>query len=471
MQSSAEALLRSVGTHRVRRRMILAFVLLALMAVLGGSLVAYQMFIGLRTPIERARDAERKVLHAAEIGRHSASIAAGLYRGTLEPLSPELIAEIEERMQRIGLHLADIGPLVTDEQDLYAQALPLFARAHRVIAGALEAGDTDRATYGQELNAQLVPILSEARVLTEEMIARNRAEAATQLHRSNDRMRLVLWATLAWTCLFILLIAAAGCYTVRIVRRQQRQIGDQMKRLELAIRDLDAFAGRIAHDLRGPLAPILLAGEHLQRNVDLPGVGRSADRIVRAARRADELIESLLAFSRAGEARPGRCDAARATARALEETLDAADQAAIDLRTEVAPVEVAIEEPLLAQSLQNLIGNAIRYMPDDATDRRITVRSHRTDGEVRFTVADTGRGIPPADRESVFRPFYRRADNAQAPGTGLGLATVRRIVEAHRGSVGIRDNPGGGALLWFTVPTAPPAAEQPHPAPLISEPA
>lgn len=451
--------------RRVRCRMAIAFLLLGLLALFGAGAVAYQMLVGVRAPLDEARRAEIKVLHTAEIARHGTAIGAELYRHAISPLAPGESANLRARAEEIAEHMQRLGPLIdAGEEDSYQRAQALFKSFHAVTAQALAATERGQQDAVVELlQDQMLPVLAEAREIADEMIESNQAAAAAYLHEGNERMRNVLWVVLVAAFLFILLIAGAGCYSFRIVRRQQERITDQMSRLEQAVADLDAFAGRVAHDIRAPLGPVLLAAEQLQRSRDPQVVERMADRILRSARSANELIESLLAFSRAGQATPGgQCDTAVAVERALDETRDAASEANVDLKVEPASHRVAIEEPLLSQLLVNLIGNAIRYMPEERRERRVRVSARRRGAMVRLEVADTGRGIPSGERDRVFQPFYR--DTLAHPGvrgTGLGLATVRRIVEAHGGSVGISDAPEGGACVWFTVPTVPSAVTAP----------
>jgi two-component system, OmpR family, sensor histidine kinase KdpD len=102
--------------------------------------------------------------------------------------------------------------------------------------------------------------------------------------------------------------------------------------------------------------------------------------------------------------------------------------------------------------LSNLIDNAVKFAPADST---VEVNARRSAATLEFVVADRGSGIPPEDRESVFRPFYRR-DGAtpDVGGAGLGLSIARGLAEAQGGSVRYEDRPGGGSVFVFSVPAA-----------------
>jgi signal transduction histidine kinase len=83
----------------------------------------------------------------------------------------------------------------------------------------------------------------------------------------------------------------------------------------------------------------------------------------------------------------------------------------------------------------------------------ITVRALTRTDTIRFEVADTGPGIPPEQRGRIFEKFVRGSNDAGGA-AGLGLSISKDIVEAHDGAIGVEDTPGGGATLWFTLPTA-----------------
>jgi signal transduction histidine kinase len=101
----------------------------------------------------------------------------------------------------------------------------------------------------------------------------------------------------------------------------------------------------------------------------------------------------------------------------------------------------------------NLVRNAIKYMGDSAT-RRIVVRVREEGERVRTEVADTGPGIPPETRASLFELYFRGRHERGKEGLGLGLATVKRLAEAHGGSVGVSSEVGRGSTFHFLLPRA-----------------
>jgi signal transduction histidine kinase len=125
----------------------------------------------------------------------------------------------------------------------------------------------------------------------------------------------------------------------------------------------------------------------------------------------------------------------------------------IDLIVEPSdPVDVACSVGVLTSVAQNLVGNAIKYM-GDALVRRVIVRAKTTGQMVRLTVEDTGPGIEPELEKRMFEPFTR-GRHETIGGIGLGLATVRRLVEAHGGIVGVKSSIGAGTVFWIELPLA-----------------
>jgi signal transduction histidine kinase len=107
---------------------------------------------------------------------------------------------------------------------------------------------------------------------------------------------------------------------------------------------------------------------------------------------------------------------------------------------------------VLASLISNLVRNAIKHM-GEGERRQIHVRIEARRDRVRFEVQDTGPGLPPELLRNAFDP-YVRGTGTSVPGLGLGLATVRRLVEGHFGRYGVSSRPGEGALFWFELPAA-----------------
>lgn len=244
------------------------------------------------------------------------------------------------------------------------------------------------------------------------------------------------------------LVAADGTQaTLRDLQRQQ-----------------ELFAHGISHELRAPLRAIetfatLLASHD---GAALSDSGRDhLQRIRSAAARMGRLIEALLEYARVERAVPaaGTVDLSLLAEWAGAELQDAAPQRAAAIR--VAPgLRVRGDEALLRIVLQQLLGNAWRFTPDDAPVH-IDVDG-RLEGEwLRIEVRDHGRGFDPRYVDKLFEPFQRLHAAEDGAGDGLGLAIARRIIERHGGRMHARSEPGGGSVFGFELPAAEaPMAQQ-----------
>ena len=118
----------------------------------------------------------------------------------------------------------------------------------------------------------------------------------------------------------------------------------------------------------------------------------------------------------------------------------------------VAACAVACTPGVLTSLLVNLLHNAIKYI-GDGPQKRIAVGVLDLGERLRFEVEDSGPGLPPGLESTVFE-LHVRAEGSKKPGLGLGLATVKRLVTAHHGVVGVRSAPHGGSVFWFELPRA-----------------
>jgi signal transduction histidine kinase len=252
-------------------------------------------------------------------------------------------------------------------------------------------------------------------------------------------------------CLALTVVAALLAY--RLGRRYTLL-------LEQRADELEAFAGRVAHDVVGPLSAASLALDLLARGKATP---ERAGRAIEAGRagisRAKLIADGLLAFARAG-ARPepgARADVAEVVAGAFKDVAAVTAERGIALVAEVEGAgAVACNPGVLASLVSNLVRNAVKYGISGPSPR-IAVRAFniqdRGGARVRIEVADNGPGLPPELGTQVFEP-YVRGQNSGQPGIGLGLATVKRIAVAHGGEASVRSMPGAGCTFSVELPAA-----------------
>jgi signal transduction histidine kinase len=217
-------------------------------------------------------------------------------------------------------------------------------------------------------------------------------------------------------------------------------------------RDLETFAYSVSHDLRAPLRTIRSVAEELAAGsistLDAGG-RRSVARILQAADRADKMVRDLLVYDRISQI------AIQPAPVSLEPTVKEAlirlnglihtSQAEIDT---VEPLPKVMGQPgLLTEILQNLLANAITYVAPGVRPQ-VRLWAERRGTTVRLWVQDNGIGIEPEYQEQIFGLFQRLHPPDVYPGTGIGLATVRRAAERLQGHVGVESEPGHGSRFW-----------------------
>lgn len=222
-----------------------------------------------------------------------------------------------------------------------------------------------------------------------------------------------------------------------------------------ARQDLDAFAGRIAHDLKNLLAPLSLIGAQVKLSLD-ERARRAGERLDRLSRRANDLLDGMLAFARAGrfEAEEGGVLVREVVADVVEDLSGLRSRIGAELDIQGGEsVAVALPRGLLYVVLVNLLTNALKFM-EGRPERRVSVTAQSLDGHCLLTVEDTGPGIAPEVLPHIFEPFFR-APGAGASGHGIGLATVQRILKASQGEVRVESVLGVGTIFRVRLPLAP----------------
>jgi len=230
-----------------------------------------------------------------------------------------------------------------------------------------------------------------------------------------------------------------------------REMEERAQRNE-RLADLGRLAAGLAHELRNPLASMTGSIELLRGAAALGDEDRRLmDIVLREAARLDQLVGRFLEYSRPAAPRRASADLARMAAETLE--VFSHDPAAGRVRVEsrLTSTTAWCDPDQLRQVLWNLLVNAAQAAGREGEPGRVQVRcSPEQGGGAQLEVEDDGPGIPPEDLEQIFTPFF----TTKARGSGLGLATVQRVVDAHGGTVAVASEPGRGAR--FTVRLPPP---------------
>ncbi len=215
---------------------------------------------------------------------------------------------------------------------------------------------------------------------------------------------------------------------------------------------LSVFAGQVSHDLRTPLTAIMASTEMLGQQ---PAVaadewsGRLVATAFRSATRMAGMIEQILAHARVGaELHRSDTDLAGVLTSVLEDLAPTLTARSASVTVGDLPT-VPADGQQFYSVLLNLVSNAVKYARPDVPPV-IQVSAERQGDSWRIAVHDNGIGIPAADRDRVFG-LYNRGETS-VEGSGIGLATVKRIVEAHGGTIGITAPEGPGTVVWFELP-------------------
>lgn len=246
------------------------------------------------------------------------------------------------------------------------------------------------------------------------------------------------------------------------VRQSQHELETRVKtrttELQERNEELESFAYSISHDLRAPLRAMDGFSQALLEEYGdkLDATGRQyAERVKAGARRMDLLIRDLLAYSKMtrSDIKVGPIELDRVVRGALDQVEGDARARGARVVVEDHMPRVLGHESTLTQVMMNLIANGIKFVPAGRTPE-VRVRTEARDRVVRLWIMDNGIGIPQEYHERIFRVFERLHRTEEYPGTGIGLAIVRKGVERMGGRVGLESEPDRGTSFWIDLPRA-----------------
>jgi signal transduction histidine kinase len=235
----------------------------------------------------------------------------------------------------------------------------------------------------------------------------------------------------------------------------ERRVEERTAELQAANKELEAFSYSVAHDLRGPLDEIGNIGYLLQHTSDScldAGTHVLVEQLLQGTRRMSGLINDLLNLSRATSAglhtRPiDLSEMAQSIANSLQQ---AEPERPVEFRIARGAKAIA-DENLMRVALENLLGNAWKYT-SKVERALIEFGFSRSRGDSVYFVRDNGAGFDPHLADRLFQPFQRLHTQNEFPGTGIGLATVQRIITRHGGRVWAEGKVDRGATVYFTLP-------------------
>ncbi len=303
------------------------------------------------------------------------------------------------------------------------------------------------------LEQEVKPINFELDDVANELARQNAEETQKLLHNLQDLRWRATQAAVAVVGLAVLLSLLVALQVTRLLNRQQQTISEQMSELSRRNQELDSFASRVAHDLISPLSPLKGYLTLARRQSGDPQIKELLTQAESSTSRMSELVDALLRFCRAGkpsERSSGELDTAVTTI--LLEQSQAAAALGVHLERHLTPnVQVQCPGTLLQSIAQNVLSNAVKYTAGKP-DARVTVRVSAEKGFAQLEVTDNGPGMSEESRQQLFTPFFRAPEVRGKPGHGLGLATTKRLVEAHHGSIEVKTALGVGTQVSVRLP-------------------
>ena len=360
----------------------------------------------------------------------------------------ELLDTLDSNAADLGVvaDLHHVQIMITTYTDMIDQVTALHEQDQAIR-------DIDRAVQYDDENAireirQLVDSLKEAVVVSIKQI--------------EQRSILLSTTTVIATVLF------GGLAIGSLLKERQRRehLGmEQNMNLQLeasnasltkANESLKQFAGIVSHDLRAPLRHISTFNTLLMEDYDdRAAVEEHVDRIRKATQRMNCLIDRLLEFTRAGYAEPqlASIDVAELVNGVIDQMQPTIEQASADIQLDLEG-QIMADHELLERVLHNLIGNSIKYRDPDQTPR-ISIASKQEQNNIRFSLSDNGIGIDPRFAERIFKPFERLHDQqSDFEGSGIGLALVKSVIDAHKGEIWLDQDYTGGSRFEFSLKAA-----------------
>jgi len=332
------------------------------------------------------------------------------------------------------------GFIVTDDADLYYLLCKKLSKTGGPQACELRMTKQDGAIFWARLEATVSVDEGGAsgwRVVISDITGRKKAEES--LRQSEENLRRLL-------------------DEVREMNLGlERRVEERTRALQEANRELEAFGYSVSHDLRAPLRALQGFSQVVLEDymAELPLKGRKyLERIGVAAARMDKLIQDLLAYSRLSpaELRLEPLDLSGIVREACRQLHAVIEESRANV--DVAPLpKVFGHRAILLQMFANLLSNGLKFVPPGARPS-IRVSAERRGPLVRVCVADKGIGIEPEHQERIFEVFHRLHGLEKYPGTGIGLAIVRRGAERLGGAAGVESEPGGGSRFWVDLKAA-----------------
>jgi signal transduction histidine kinase len=432
-----------------------AFALIIVGLLVAGVSSIYVM----RKTLTEIESIENRALRSIELAfrlSHYIDVRRRLFEAHVVATKATDVKEIEERLADVNARIAatsrDYEPTIADNvereewQKLQGEIADLEPHTERVIDLSRKNRDIEARAAMEAIDPQFDEINRTMRRL----VRLNSTGAAEKVQLIRTLQRTAGIFLIVLMVAFTIFVLSIARWVTRLIGQREVRMREATRQLEEQNRELDAFAGRVAHDLRGPLTAINLAAF----DQGGPNQERTSAIFRRGVKQMENIIQDLLMLSRVGAKTTGaRCQAATVIASAEEDLRPKVEAAGGILHIEAAAATVMCSEGLLRQIVWNLGENAVKYRRD-GVQLNVEIRGRILPDTYELSVSDNGMGMSPSEAQLVFEAFFRGQQVRSTPGTGLGLSIVKRAVEASGGSVSIDSTLGQGTTFKIHLPLA-----------------
>ena len=423
--------------------------------------------LGIETPVIFLTGSgnERVAVEAIKLGAYDYLVkdSSGEYLHLLPALLEKTLLQHEEKVNRLCAEnalaaseqrfrsLASHAPVGIFEMD--QQGRLTFVNEHWTQLTGIAAADA----MGRAWMDTLIPDDRDLAEVVWTSVALVHHDAKCECCLNSDLSE-PLWVAMGVTPLFDESQNFRGALGTLVDLRERKRTEDQIKaysrELETRTLELDTFVHALMHDLRNPLTAISLHLDLVMRSANEERSQKAKERIRTSVDRMNRMIDQLLAMAKMRETGEIELEAVN-VGEVSQEVCSTLEPL---IRERAISVEIAPDMPpvlghagWIFRILENLVGNAIKYMPADRENPRIIIRGLCRNDRVRIEVEDNGAGISGKDQERLFERFVRADRSENGSGFGLGLSIVRLLAQNMGGSVGLESEPGQGATFWFEV--------------------
>lgn len=381
-------------------------------------------------------------------------------RAAADARMEEILSDIQEAREE---YTQDLPPGETEAWTHFSQTSLSLAQQVRTAVKFSNRRQAIRAR--RHLEESIKPSTELLDDLADELSTKNTEETRRLLTNREALRTRTTQVAAAVSLLAIVLSLLVGERMVRMLKRQRRTIEEQLEELSRRNKELDAFASRVAHDLVSPLAPLKGYLTLIRRSQTLTDADtrEMLEQAEASASRMAELVEALLRFCRAGNRGSEGVTAELDTqvTAILLEVSQSAELQKVELSRALSPgLTVPMPAQLLQSVVHNLLSNAVKYSAE-VKGAKVRVAAYAERDRVILEVTDNGVGMSEETQRQLFQPFFRAPEARKLPGHGLGLATTRRLVEAHGGSLTLTSQKGAGTQVKVSLPRAVPAGGAP----------